>query len=57
MIAQPQFLMTPEQHREWARLLFAKGKPEKARRHEELARVIEKFATAIATERVRTGQN
>jgi hypothetical protein len=39
--AGPAFLMTPRQHREWARLLHAKGKPEKARRHEELARAIE----------------
>ena len=32
--------MTPAQH-EWARILHSKGKPEKARRHEELARAIE----------------
>jgi hypothetical protein len=41
---EPRFLMTPAQHREWARILHAKGKPEKARRHEELARAIEKLA-------------
>jgi hypothetical protein len=33
--------MTPAQHRQWARILHAKGKPEKAHRHEELARAIE----------------
>jgi hypothetical protein len=38
---EPTFLMTPAQHREWARLLHAKGRPDKARRHEELARAIE----------------
>jgi hypothetical protein len=41
MVAQPQLLMTPAQHREWARLLHAKGKPEMALRHEQLARAIE----------------
>jgi len=43
LIAEPRwpFLMTPAQHREWARILHRKGKPEKARRHEELARAIE----------------
>jgi hypothetical protein len=43
MIDEPPwpFLMTPAQHRQWARLLHAKGKPEKARRHEELAGAIE----------------
>jgi hypothetical protein len=35
------FSMTPAQHRQWARLLHAKGKPEKAQRHELLARAIE----------------
>jgi len=35
------FLMTPAQHREWARILHSKGKPEKAQRHEQLARAIE----------------
>ena len=34
-------LMTPEQHREWARLLRARDKHEKAVRHEQLARAIE----------------
>jgi hypothetical protein len=29
--SQPMTLMTPAQHRQWARLLHAKGKPEKAR--------------------------
>jgi hypothetical protein len=40
MIDEPPgpFLMTPAQHREWARILHAKGKPEKARRNEQLAR-------------------
>jgi uncharacterized protein with PIN domain len=38
---EPLFLMTPAQHREWARILHRKGKPEKARLHEELARAIE----------------
>jgi len=33
--------MTPAQHREWARILHSKGKPEKARLHEQLARAIE----------------
>jgi hypothetical protein len=33
--------MTPAQHRQWADILRRKGKPEKARRHEELARAIE----------------
>jgi hypothetical protein len=33
------FLMTSAQHRQWARIL----QPEKARRHEELARVIERL--------------
>jgi hypothetical protein len=43
MIDEPpeRFLMTPAQHRQWARILHSKGKPEKARRHEELARAIE----------------
>ncbi len=43
MIDEPPrtFLMTPGQHREWARILHSKGKPEKARRHEQLARAIE----------------
>ncbi len=36
-----KFLMTPAQHREWARILHSKGKPEKAQRHEQLARAIE----------------
>jgi len=35
--------MTPAQHREWARILHSKGKPEKAQRHEQLARAIEKI--------------
>jgi hypothetical protein len=35
------FLMTPAQHREWARILHSKGKPEKAELHEQLARAIE----------------
>jgi hypothetical protein len=38
------FLMTPAEHRQWARILHAKGKPEKARRHEQLARAIERIA-------------
>jgi hypothetical protein len=38
---EPTFLMTPAQHRQWASILRRKGKPEKARRHEELARAIE----------------
>jgi hypothetical protein len=33
--------MTPAQHRQWARILHSKGKPEKARLHEQLARAIE----------------
>ena len=37
----PRFLMTPAQHRQWARILHAKGKPKKAVRHEQLARAIE----------------
>ena len=36
--------MTPAQHREWARILHSKGKPEKAQRHEQLARAIERIA-------------
>lgn len=35
------FLMSPRQHLQWARILRSKGKPEKAGRHEELARAIE----------------
>jgi len=38
---EPTFLMTPAQHRQWASILRRKGKPEKARRHEQLARAIE----------------
>ena len=34
-------IVTPAQHRQWARILQSNRKPEKARRHEELARVIE----------------
>jgi hypothetical protein len=34
--------MTPAQHREWARILHSKGKPEKAELHEQLARAIER---------------
>jgi hypothetical protein len=34
-------LMTPDQHREWARLLRLNGHPEKARQHEQLARALE----------------
>jgi hypothetical protein len=32
MIDEPpeRFLMTPAQHRQWARILHSKGKPEKA---------------------------
>jgi hypothetical protein len=43
MIDEPPwpFLMTSAQHRQWARILHAKGKPEKARLHEQLARAIE----------------
>jgi hypothetical protein len=43
MIDEPPngFLMTPAQHRQWADILRRKGKPEKARRHEQLARAIE----------------
>jgi hypothetical protein len=43
MIDEPpeRFLMTTAQHRQWARILHSKGKPEKARLHEQLARAIE----------------
>jgi len=43
MIDEPpwSFLMTPAQHRQWARILRQKGLPEKARRQEQLARAIE----------------
>jgi hypothetical protein len=46
MIDEPpgRFLMTSAQHRQWAHILRSKGKPEKARRHELLARAIEKIA-------------
>ncbi len=46
MIDEPpgRFLMTPAQHREWARILHSKGKPEKARLHEQLALAIERIA-------------
>ena len=36
-----EFLMTPAQHREWARLLRERGLHEKADRQEQLARAIE----------------
>jgi hypothetical protein len=36
-----EFLMTPAQHREWARLLRERGLREKADRQEQLARAIE----------------
>ncbi len=39
-------IMTAAQHREWARILHRKGKPEKARLHEQLARAIEKREAA-----------
>ena len=50
MIDKPpgRFLMTPAQHREWARILHAKGKPEKALRHEQLARAIERVERSRA---------
>jgi len=43
MIDEPpgRFLMSPAQHREWAAILRRQGKPEKAVRHEQLARAIE----------------
>jgi hypothetical protein len=46
MIDEPPwpFLMTPRQHLQWARILHRKGKPEKAQRHEQLARAIERIA-------------
>jgi hypothetical protein len=45
MIDEPpgRFLMSPAQHREWAAILRRKGKPEKAVRHEQLARAIERI--------------
>jgi hypothetical protein len=43
MIDEPpgSFLMTPAQHRQWARILRRRGLPEMAVRHEQLARAIE----------------
>jgi len=37
----PMFLMMPDQHREWTRLLRQQGLHDKADRHEPLARAIE----------------
>ena len=37
------FLMTSAQHLQWARIVRRKGKPDKAARHEQLARAIEKL--------------
>jgi hypothetical protein len=48
---EPTFLMTPAQHRQWARILHSKGKPEKARLHEQLARAIELIARSNSSSR------
>jgi hypothetical protein len=41
--SQPQFLMTPRQHSEWARRARKLGRPDLAFHHEQLARVIERI--------------
>ena len=43
MIDEPpgSFLMTPAQHRQWARILRRRGLPEMAVRHEQLAGAVE----------------
>jgi hypothetical protein len=38
-----RFLMTPAQHRQWARLVRKRGRPDLAFHHEQLARVIERL--------------
>jgi hypothetical protein len=45
-VAEPPwpFLMTPAQHREWARRARKLGRPDLAFHHDQLARVIENIA-------------
>jgi hypothetical protein len=38
------FLMTSAQHRQWARIVRKRGRPDLAFHHEQLARVIERIA-------------
>jgi hypothetical protein len=54
MVDEPpgRFLVTSTQHSRWAAILRRKGKPEKALRHEQLARAIE-----IAVVRPRRGRH
>jgi hypothetical protein len=49
--SQPMTLMTPAQHRQWARIVRKRGRPDLAFHHEQFARVIDKIAKEQAEHR------